>query len=161
MEAQGINTELRVASTNAIHEKEDQKVYYEGWLGLQKKVKQVAEILTDAKSKGCSIVIYTGAGISTSASLPDYRGPKGLWTVAKEEGTFDDRKERTLDSIKPTFCHCGISALVEKNLCHAVVTTNVDCLHLKSGVPREKVLLNSALILFHALAIRNSWECVC
>lgn len=61
MEAQEINTELRVASTNAIHEKEDKKVYYEGWVGLQKKVKQVAEILSDAKSNGSPIVIYTGA----------------------------------------------------------------------------------------------------
>jgi hypothetical protein len=56
-----VNGELRVASTNAIHEKEDKNVYYDNWLGIQKKVKQVSEILNDAKCKGNSIVIYTGA----------------------------------------------------------------------------------------------------
>lgn len=65
------------------------------------------------------IVIYTGAGISTSASIPDYRGTFGLYRNEDARGKKSRKMRPTklrlpqASVAKPTFTHMAIEELVK------------------------------------------------
>eukprot|EP01129_Flabellula_baltica_P009131 TRINITY_DN3679_c0_g1_i1.p1 TRINITY_DN3679_c0_g1~~TRINITY_DN3679_c0_g1_i1.p1 ORF type:complete len:566 (-),score=116.25 TRINITY_DN3679_c0_g1_i1:18-1652(-) len=94
---------------------------------------ELAHMIRDATS----VVVYTGAGISTSAKIPDYRGPDGVWTN-RDRGTRMDRsKYTTIEHAIPTLAHMAIAELVNRDLVRLVVSTNVDGLHMRSGLTKE------------------------
>lgn len=100
-------------------------------------LQQKARDLADMISVSNHLVIYTGAGISTSAQIPDYRGPNGVWTL-RDKGEAPEFKV-TLEQALPTRGHMAIKALVDAGICKYVVSTNVDGLHRRSGLTREQM----------------------
>ena len=64
---------------------EDVKEYFDSEQELVQKISEVVALIQNSKH----LVIYTGAGISTSASIPDYRGPQGKWFVSTNNADVD------------------------------------------------------------------------
>eukprot|EP01095_Lingulamoeba_sp_RSL-Kostka_P004530 TRINITY_DN15765_c0_g1_i1.p1 TRINITY_DN15765_c0_g1~~TRINITY_DN15765_c0_g1_i1.p1 ORF type:complete len:304 (+),score=87.19 TRINITY_DN15765_c0_g1_i1:131-1042(+) len=89
-----------------------------------------------------SVVIYTGAGISTSAGISDFRGPNGVWTRAKKikEGKSVPKLNPRPQVIKPTFGHMSFVGLANAGYLDCVISTNCDGLHIKSGLPIKNLL---------------------
>ncbi len=105
-----------------------------------------AELIKSAKS----VVILTGAGISTSAGIPDFRGPQGLYVTRrydpekvfhiewfnKEPKYFYEFTKDFVDSlkiIKPTFTHNFLVRLEQAGFLKGIVTQNIDILHQAAG----------------------------
>jgi NAD-dependent deacetylase len=96
------------------------------------------------------IVALTGAGISTSAGIPDFRGPRGIYVTRQydPERTFDidwfDSNPSyffefardfltTIDAIEPTRTHAFLADLERQGSLKTLITQNIDGLHQKAG----------------------------
>jgi NAD-dependent deacetylase len=95
-----------------------------------------------------SILIVTGAGVSTASGIPDFRGPNGVWSrrrpvyyddfMASEEARIEywDYKLETWQlhqRARPNQVHFAVVALERAGRLAAVVTQNVDGLHRRAG----------------------------
>jgi mono-ADP-ribosyltransferase sirtuin 6 len=107
----------------------EKKEYNEPESTLTPKMKKIAELLK--KSKYC--IVFTGAGISTSADIPDFRGPKGVWTKEEKKEKIEYGTE--IVQTRPTFCHYALTELARQNYIKFLITTNMDGLHWRSGFP--------------------------
>lgn len=101
----------------------------------------LADLMRDRRT-----LVITGAGISTDAGLPDYRG-KGtteIPTVDYDQFVSDpvwqrwvwQRNQETwkcADALSPTPAHVALARLERAGLVSAVATQNVDGLHQKAG----------------------------
>jgi len=85
-----------------------------------------------------NIIAFTGAGISTSCGIPDFRGPSGIWTLQKAGQPLPKAKV-SFAVAKPSFTHASLVSLMNSGKLTYIVSQNVDGLHLRSGVPRHKL----------------------
>ena len=102
------------------------------------------------------IVILSGAGLSTAAGIPDFRGPEGLWTkdpyaelVSTLSWYLNDedvrkaawRRRATPEvwAAKPTKAHQAIVDLERQGRLRAIITQNTDGLHQVAGSSPELV----------------------
>lgn len=100
--------------------------------------------------KASFIAALTGAGISTNAGIPDFRGPRGLYVTKKYDADrifdigyfFKDphpffefaRDFVALEKkITPTATHYFLRNLEKAGKLKGVVTQNIDALHYKAG----------------------------
>ncbi|XP_063539989.1 NAD-dependent protein deacetylase Sirt6 [Cydia strobilella] len=114
---------------------------HKGVLGIPEKFDSIdtfnkkCDLLAQLINQSKHVVVHTGAGISTSAGIPDFRGPNGVWTLEKK-GKKPSINVSFADA-KPTKTHLILKKLVECDRVHYIVSQNIDGLHLKSGLPRD------------------------
>merc|ERR1711939_1197343 len=82
-------------------------------------------------------VFFTGAGISTSAAIPDFRGPDGVWTREAQGGAAPQGIEMT--AAIPTPAHMAMVALQDTGVIKHVISQNVDWLHRRSGIRADMI----------------------
>ncbi len=97
------------------------------------------------------VTVLTGAGVSTDSGLPDFRGPKGLWTrdpAAERASNIDvyvsDPEVRRSNwarrasgalwaEVEPNRGHEALVHLERRRKLHLLITQNVDELHQRAG----------------------------
>jgi len=101
------------------------------------------------------ILVLTGAGVSAESGIPTFRGKDGYWrnldpaklatpkAFAKDPGLvwewYRDRRQR-IRNAQPNPAHKAIAKLAQHAHEFLLVTQNVDDLHARAGLPKEKMV---------------------
>lgn len=123
----------------------------------QNKYEEIINLLKTNQLK--NITFITGAGISTSAGIPDFRSPNGLFAQTQKKYNlsspvqffqinlfyehpeyfydFCKNVEKQINECKPTKAHLFQGFLCKKGIVKRIFTQNVDGLEIKAGCPRE------------------------
>lgn len=118
-------------------------------MAQEQAINRIVELL----SRSNNTVVVTGAGISTEAGIPDFRGEKGIYrtlgeryvlgilnidTFRREPDTFYEfyRQYFMFPPVEPSPAHFMLAKMEKMGLIKAVVTQNIDNLHQKAGNKR-------------------------
>jgi NAD-dependent deacetylase len=102
-------------------------------------------------------VALTGAGISTESGIPDFRGPDGVWTRDPKAEALSDIRHYVSDpelrkrawqgrmnhparGAEPNAGHRALAELERQGRLQALVTQNIDGLHLAAGSSPERTI---------------------
>lgn len=113
----------------------------------------------DAIEKAQKIVVLTGAGISTSLGIPDFRSDKGIYSLVEDLGLDDPQQVFDLDTFrlepaifykvahmvlppenKWTPTHAFIKALSDKGKLLRNYTQNIDNIEASVGIPSDQFI---------------------
>jgi NAD-dependent deacetylase len=103
------------------------------------------------------VVVLSGAGISTDSGIPDFRGPRGLWTknplaekmsnihhyladAEVRKASWQNRLASPAWSAKPNAGHAALVELEKRGKLHALITQNIDELHQLAGNSPDRVI---------------------
>ncbi|KAJ5770142.1 DHS-like NAD/FAD-binding domain-containing protein [Penicillium nucicola] len=100
-------------------------------------VDKKAEALVNQIRKSKHFIVFTGAGVSTSAGIPDFRGPDGNWTL-RAQGKPRTKHANTLQAI-PSPSHMALVELQDRGILKHLISQNCDGLHRRSGILPEMI----------------------
>jgi NAD-dependent deacetylase len=120
------------------------------WDTRRMSVDATVELARRTLAAGSRITALTGAGISTDSGIPDFRGPKGIWTrnpAAERTSTLADyladpevrrqawcnRLESPAWAARPNPGHLALVELERQGRLRALLTQNIDELHQRAG----------------------------
>uniref|UniRef100_A0A251S6P8 Putative sirtuin family, DHS-like NAD/FAD-binding domain protein n=1 Tax=Helianthus annuus TaxID=4232 RepID=A0A251S6P8_HELAN len=83
--------------------------------------------------KSKHLVAFTSAGISTSCGIPDFRGPKGVWTLQRE-GKGVPKASLPFHRAAPSATHMALVELERAGILKFVISQLVDASTLKKEV---------------------------
>jgi NAD-dependent deacetylase len=101
------------------------------------------------------VVVLTGAGLSTSSGIPDFRSPGGRWSqyrpvtiqefLASEEARarywrYKGETWEVIRGAEPNPAHRALARLGRAGRIALLVTQNVDGLHERSGFPADRLV---------------------
>jgi NAD-dependent deacetylase len=107
--------------------------------------------------KARRVVVLTGAGISTDSGIPDFRGPRGVWTLNPKAEQMSDIRYYVADpevrklswqsrlahpawTAQPNAGHRALVELEKRGKLHVLITQNIDGLHQRAGSAAELVI---------------------
>ena len=116
-------------------------------------IKKGAELISESES----ILVFTGAGLSTESGIPDFRSPGGIWDKYDPSDFYFQRfvsdesaREKywqmssefyqVMRDAVPNRAHLCVKKLEETGKLLAIVTQNIDRLHHRAGNSPDKII---------------------